>query len=126
MQLMMNLGLPSFLLTALSFLLMIKLNRQLGHMIEGRLYQEYHENWTSGLNIKYKPSFIEILLYVATFVSLGLTVGILVSYNQEITFALFGFMVTVILFWILTKEIRSNFTREEVRNRAIFEKKLHS
>ena len=120
MQLIVNVALVALVSLAASFLLLAKLHRQLSHMIEGRIYQERSQNWPVGVHAKYRPSPRELALHVASFGLLGIAVGLLVYLEQKFLLSLFIGGLALVVFYLLTKEIRRNFHLEEERNRSVF------
>lgn len=121
MQVVLNVGLVALVSLAASFLLLAKLHRQLSHMIEGRVYQERRQSWPVGVHAKYRASPKELVLHIVSFVLLGIAAGLLVYLEQQFILALVVGLFAVLVFYLLTKEIRKNFAEEEKRNRAIFE-----
>lgn len=121
MQLILNVALVALVSLAASFLLLAKLHRQLSHMIEGRIYQERSQNWPMNVHAKYRASPRELALHVASFALLGVAVGLLVYLEQQLFLSLFIGALALIVFYLLTKEVRRNFRLEEERNRGVFE-----
>lgn len=122
MQIVMNVGLVVLVSLAVSFLLRAKLHRQFSHMIEGRIYQERSQNWPVGVHAKYRASSKELMLHIASFGLLGIAIGLLVYLEQQLLLTLIVGVLALVVFYLLTKEIRRNFPIEEARNRAVFEK----
>lgn len=123
MQIVMNIGLVAVVSLTASFLLLAKLHRQLSHMIEGRIYQECAQNWPDGVHAKYRASSKELILHAASFGLLGITVGLLVYAGQQVVLSLIAGSLALVVFYLLTKEIRRNFPIEEERNRSVLDGK---
>ena len=104
-----------------SFLLLTKLHRQLSHMIEGRIYQKCTRNWPSGLQAKYRASSKEMILHVASFGLLGITIGLRVYAEQQLALSLIIGALALVVFSLMVKEIWRNFRIEEARNKSVFE-----
>lgn len=121
MQIVMNIGLVAIVSLAASFLLLAKLHRQLSNMIDGRIYQERAQNWPDGVYAKYRASSKELMLHAASFGLLGITVGLLVYARQQLVLSLFVGALTLVVFYLLAKEIMRNFLIEEERNRSALE-----
>ncbi|MCG2841679.1 hypothetical protein L6Q21_11875 [Sandaracinobacter sp. RS1-74] len=122
MQIVMNVELVALVSLAASFLLLTKLHRQLSHMIEGRIYLERSQNWPVGVHAKYRASPKELMLHIASFGLLGIAIGLLVYLEQQLLPPLIVGALALVVFYLLTKEIRRNFPIEEARNRIFFEK----
>jgi hypothetical protein len=123
MQIVINIGLVAVVSLAASFLLLAKLHRQLSHMIEGRIYQERAQNWPDGVHAKYRASSKELILHAVSFGLLGIAVGLLVYAGQQVVLSLIAGALALVVFYLLTKEIRRNFPIEEERNRSVFDGK---
>ncbi len=123
MQVVLNVGFVALVSLATSFLLLAKLHRQLSHMIEGRIYQEHSQNWSTGVHVKYRASSKELMLHIASFSLLGIAMGLLVYVEQPLLTILIVGVFAILVFYLLVKEIRRNFLEEERRNRAAFEER---
>ncbi|MBB3764293.1 hypothetical protein [Sphingomicrobium lutaoense] len=121
MQIVWDVGLVALFSIATSFLLLVKLHRQLSLLIGGRIYQELSQNWPVGVHAKYRASPKEWVLHIALFGLVGIAVGLLVYLEQQYLVALVVGVFAALIFLLLIKEITRNFPEEEKRNRAIFE-----
>lgn len=88
------------------------------------MFHEFSKNWPAGVHAKYRASPKEWTLHVAFFGLLGIAVGLLVYREQQFLFPLFIGAIALVVFYLLTKEIRRNFRLEEERNRSVFESQV--
>lgn len=122
MQIVVNTGLIVFIILVGSYVIFLKLNRQLSSLIKARICQGNIEGWHSTVPIRYQVSSKQMILQAASFSSIGITVGLLAYAGQWPVLSYITGTFAFILFYLMVKEIMRNFSAELERNRSVFMK----